>query len=352
MGTTIANLWIPAVWVQSMRERMAHFPALWNSGVVATSELFNAIATGQGINANIPFLYDISDQLDEVQVEDTSPVNDNAQPGAVVVAAICNRVYKASSNALSKQLSGAMPMAAIIDTMVPRRLKQRQTTLINVFHGLFGTGGNANANAALQACRYAGVNGQEVFTENGAGAQSVNLIDPDKIIDTSALLGELEDALRAGAMLCHQNVKARIRKLDRLNFRTLVMQSQLPWTIEAYCDVPIFTSDYLARPGQQSGYVYDTYFMAKGTVAYGEKPQQGDTNDVASLQYFRNRDLNQELIWDRTRFMLGINGVSYNGQPANPNNGPANAEFAQPGAWALKFQSANRVGITSIRTNG
>jgi hypothetical protein len=352
MGTTIANLWIPAIWVQSMRERMAHFPALFNSGVVATSELFNAIASGPGINANIPFLYDTTDENDEVQVEDAPPVNDNAQPGAVVIAPICNRVFKASSNGLAKQLSGAMPMEAIIDTMVPRRLKQRQTTLINVLRGLFGTGGAANAQAAMQAVRLANAAGQEPFIENGAGAGPGNLIDPDKIIDASALLGELEDALKAGAILCHQNIKARLRKLDRLNFRTLVMQSQLPWTIETYCDVPIFTSDFLARAGLGGGYVYDTYLMAKGTVAYGEKPQQGDTTDVASLQYFRNRDTNRELIWDRTRFMLGINGVSYIGNPANPNNGPANAEFAAPAAWALKFQSANRVGITALRTNG
>jgi hypothetical protein len=352
MGTTIANLWIPAVWVQSMRERQAHFPALWNSGIVARAELFDGIASGPGIGANIPFLYDETDQLDEVQVENTPPVNDNIQPGNVMYVPIMNRVYKATSSALAKQLSGAMPMAACIDQMVERRLKQRQTTLINMLRGVLGTGGAANAAACLSAARLGGTI-NEPFTENGAGAPQNNLVDPDKFIYTSALLGELEDALRAGCILTHQNVKARLRALDRLNFRTTVMQSQLPWTIETYCDVPIFTSDYLARAGADSGFVYDTYLMAKGTVAYGEKPQQGDTTDVASLQYWRNRDTNQEQVWDRTRFMLGINGINFTQNTiANPNNGTSNAELAIPANWALVFQSANRVGVTAFRTNG
>jgi len=351
MGTTIGNLWIPAVWVASMRERMAHFPALWNSGIVAKAPLFDAIASGPGVGANVPFLFDITDQSDEVQVEDTAPVNDNAQGGNVQYFPIMNRVKKNSSNGLAKQLSGALPMAAIIDQLVMTRLKNRQTTLVNQLRGMFGTGGAANANAALSAVRLGGTIA-EPFIENGGAATATELIDPDKFIYTSALLGELEDGLRDGCILCHQNVKARLRSLDRLNFKTLVMQSELPWTIDSYCDVPIFTSDQLARAGTQGGFVYETYLITKGTVGYGEKPQQGDTTDVASLQYWRDRDLNREILWDRTRFLLGVNGTSFTGAPANLNNGPTNEELAVPGNWTLRFQSANRVGVAALRTNG
>ena len=98
--------------------------------------------------------------------------------------------------------------------------------------------------------------------------------------------------------------------------------------------------------------MYETYLITKGTVGYGEKPQQGDTTDVASLQYFRDRDLNREIHWDRSRFILGVNGLSYTGNPANANNGTSNAELSVAPSWALKFLTANRVGVAAIRTNG
>lgn len=352
-ATTIGQLWIPSIWVESMRERMATFPSLFNSGVVARADLFDQIASGPGISANCPFLHDITDNSDEVQVENQAPVNNYAEPGAVQIFPITNRVFKASSTALATQLSGTDPMAAIIDQLSNTKLKNRQQTLLSMLRGLFGTGNTANgAPGCLSPVRYTNVAGQEPFSENGVAATDAQLMSPDIFEGTVALMGELGDMLKNGCLLMHPNVKARLKILDSVGFKTLIRPSQLPFDCDTYHDIPLFTSVYLARPGAQSGFVYETYFMAKGSVGYGEKPQQGDTVDVASLQYWRDRDLNNELIWDRSRFMLGVNLTSWSGQAANPNGGPANAELAVPGNWNLVALSANRVGVTCIRTNG
>lgn len=360
-ASTIGALWIPAIWIPAMRERQATFPVLWNSGIVARADLFDAIASGPGTSANAPFLNDITDQTDEVQVENAAPVNNNQQPGAVQIFPLCNRVIKKSSTALAKQLSGIDPMTAIIDQLVENRLKNRQFTLVAMLRGLFASAGvNLGAGAAggYAAGALDGVkltyNGQEPFIENGAAAGAAQLFIPDFFIDAKALMGELGDLLKNGCFFCHPNIRARLEKLDALNFKTVDpgLASALPFSITTYRDVPIFTSVLLARPGTQGGYVYDSYLIARGMVGYGEQPQQGDTTAVASLQYWRDRDLNNELIWDRTRFMLGVNGTKWVGAAANVNNGPANAELQVPGNWQLVFQSANRVGAVCIRTNG
>lgn len=359
MPTTIGNLWIPAIWTQALRERQATFPALWNAGIVTRADLFDAIASGSGVSANVPFLNDITDQGDEVQVENTAPVNDNNQPGGTQVFPIMNRVKKNSSTALASQLSGVDPMAAIIDQMTENRLKNRQKTLVAQLRGLFAsTGPNIGVGqaggyvaGALDAVKLS-YGGQEPFIENGLAAGVGQLFTPDMFIDGKALMGELGDLLKNGCLLVHPTIKARLEKLDALNFRSLKMPSELPWTITTYRDIPIFESVALVRNGTQGGYVYETYLVAKGMVGYGEKPQQGDTTDVASIQYWRDRDLNNELIWDRTRFILGVNGTKWVGNAANPNNGPSNAELQVPGNWQLVFQSANRVGAVCIRTNG
>jgi hypothetical protein len=349
--TTIGDLWIPAIWVAAMRERQATFPALFGSGVVARADLYDLIASGAGVSANVPFLNDITDQADEVQVENVDAVNDQNQPGSAQLFPICNRVKKNSSSALAKQLSGADPMSAIIDQMTMNRLKNRQNTLIAMLRGLFGTAGAVNPNSALKnvLLQY---NGNEPFTENGNAATEDQLMNPDKFIDAKALMGELGDTLKGGCLLMHSNVRARLEKLDALNFKTTVKPSELPFEITTYRDIPIFISDSLKRVGTGNGFVYDTYLVANGIVGYGEKPQQGDTTDVASLQYFRDRGANKETIWDRTRFMLGVNGTKWVGNPANPNNGPSNAELQAIANWNLVFQSANRVGAVAIRTNG
>ena len=354
-STTIGALWIPAIWVPAMRERQATFPALFTSKTVARADLFDGIASGPGIVANCPFLHDITDTQDELQVENAAPANNNLIPGAVQLFPIINKVLKFSSTALAKQLSGSDPMAAIIDQIVMTKLKNRQTNLIAMLRGLFGSYGAANAVAALSGVRYVNPNtGQEIFTENGAAATDANLIDADVFLQAKALMGELADDLKDGCLLVHPNVKARLEILDRESFKTVMpgLESALPFSIDTYRGIPIFTSVSLVRAGTQSGYVYDSYLISKGTVGYGEKPQQGDTTDVASIQYWRDRDLNTELIWDRTRFMLGVAGTAWTGQAANANNGPSNGELATPGNWSLLYYTPNRVGAVCIRTNG
>ncbi len=353
MPQLLATLWTPAEWLQAMKERQATFPALFNSGTVIQSDYMDGIAAGAGTSANVPFLKDITDQADEIQVEATAPVNDQGAPGDVQNWPILNRVTKNSATALAATVSGADPMTHVIDSLTARRLKQRQTTTVAILRGLLGTAGVANAAAALSAVRLGGtVN--EPFTENPGNiqqnVQDQYLMSPDVFIRGKALMGELQDTLKNGCLLMHPDVKARLEILDALNFKTLIKPSELPFEITTYRDIPIFLSQSLVRPGAQSGFVYDTYLIAKGTIGYGEKAQQADVRDTASLAYFYDRDLNDDLIWDRTRFIFGVDGTSWIGAPAGQS--ATNAELQTVGNWKLVYQTANRCGVVAMRTNG
>jgi len=350
MPVTIADLWIPDVWISQMQEKQATFPSVFTSGIVTRTPQLDTIASGAGVSANIPFFKDITDQADEIQVENTAPVTDNGQPSGKMVATILNRQTKNSVTALSGQVSGSDPLGVIISQLVERRLKQRNTTLIATLRGLFASAGAANAAGALIANRYAGgAGGTEIFVEDGAAVTAANLITPDVFIYSKALMGEQADDLKNGVFLCHPNVKARLESLDSLNFKRTTLPSELPFDIATYRDIPIITSSKLVRAGGVSGLVYDSYLIAKGTVGYGEKAQAGDVVDVASLQYWRNPDLNNEFIYDRTRFVLHVNGTKWVGNPAGES--AANAELQAAGNWQLSWQTANRIGAVCFRTN-
>ena len=345
----LSGLWTPDVWIPGIAEKQATFPALFNSGAVRRTDLLTELASGPGTIANVPFLKDITDQANEVQIEATAPSTVQGQPGDVCKFPILNRVTKSAWTAMSKNVSGADIMGHVWGTMGERRLKQYQTTLLAQLRGLLGTGSQAQGNAAALAdVRYGG--SSEPFAEAGAAPTSDKLMSPDIFIRAKALLGELADTLKNGCLFIHPDVKAQLEILDAYGFNTLQKPSDLPFTITTYREVPIFTSSALRRAGTGGGFVYDTYIIAQGTVGFGEKTQVADQADLASLSYFYDRDLNDDLIWDRNRVAFGLDGTAFTGTPSASS--ATDAELGTIGNWTLKYQSASRVGVVGIRTNG
>jgi len=167
------------------------------------------------------------------------------------------------------------------------------------------------------------------------------------VIDTFALLGELQNDLLGGAMFCHPNLRAALLKQDENNFER---KSQGAFTVERYKGVPLYVSNLLVRAGTTSGFVYDTYFLAAGIVAQGEKPQMGDVIDVASLQFDTEKGKNNQVIYDRTRFLMHLSGMKWVGNPAGQS--ATNAELQTAENWQLVYQSADRVGVACLQTNG
>ena len=331
-----------------MAERQATFPSVFASGIIARNPKIDEVASGAGVGATMPFFKDITDQDDEVQIENQGPANDLGIGTDKMVCTILNRVCKNSVTALSGQVSGTDPLGQIIRSMTARRLKQRNKTLIAMMRGQFGSAGARNGAAALSGIRLGGVTA-EPFDESGADATVDQLVNPDMFIDAKALMGELADDLSGGLFLCHPNVKARLEKLDAQGFKS-GRPSELPFNITTYRDIQIITSERLIRPGATNGFVYDSYLIGHGVIGYGEKAQEGDVVAVASLQYAKDAEKNNETIYDRTRFVLHTNGLRWTGIPAGQS--ASNAELQYPANWALAWGTPNRVGAVCFHTNG
>lgn len=346
---TLSGLFTPDVWIAGLREKLATGVSVLNSGIMQKSATFDAIASGSGIAATIPFWKDISDDADEIQVENTAPVTTNGITAGTMKATVLNRVIKYGGTALSAQVSGTDPVGEILSQLAIGRLKRRQTTLLAILRGIMGTYDQTpdEAEGCLRTMRI------DVFKEDGASAGAGELFSKDNFIDGKALLGEiLADEIAGGAMLIHPTVLAGLEKADAESFKSGV-ESGLPFRITTYRGVPLFVSNSLVRAGATSGNVYETYLIAAGALAYGEKPQvadMGDTVDMAALQYFADKDKNNSYVYDRNRFLIHPNGVSFTGSPADSS--ATNTELATAGNWTMKVQTANRAGIVAIRSNG
>jgi len=210
-----------------------------------------------------------------------------------------------------------------------------------MLRGAFGAAGAAGVNAPLKAVRV------DAFDESGEDATAEQLMGIELFINAKGLMGELADDLMNGALWLHPTILAALELADETSFDKA---SRGPWTVRTYRGIPIYTSESLVRAGTTNGFVYDTYLLARGIIARGEKPQKTDVVDVAALQMERKFAINNEIIYDRTRFVMHLNGMKWVGTPAGES--PTNAELGTIANWNLVLATANRVGAVCIRTNG
>ena len=187
----------------------------------------------------------------------------------------------------------------------------------------------------------------DAFDESVTDATAAQLMGMELFIHSKSRMGELADDHMDGALWLHPTILAALELADETSFDKA---SRGPWTIRTYHGMPIYTSEALVRAGTTNGFVYDTYLLAKGIVAKGEKPQKTDVVDAAALQVEKKFGLNNEIIYDRTRFGLHLNGTKWEGTPAAES--PSNAELGTIANWNLVLVTAGRVGAVCIRTNG
>lgn len=340
-STTIANLWTPAIWIPQVDEVTRTKPALITSRAVVQGGQFDEIASGGGTIANLPFFKDITDTAEGIQVELTAPSLNNHISG-IQLCPILNREVAFAAGALASAITGpdADPVASITNQLGVARQKRMQVTLLNVLRGLFNFSAAPGGAAALSATR------SDISIEAGASAVAANLISNSAFNSASALLAELQSNAIDGAIWCHPNIRAALLTQDANSFERL---SRGDFMLETYKGIPLYVSNLLSRAGATTGTVYDTYIMAPRAIAIGMKPQT-DSIDVASLQYYKRPDINDEQIYDRTRYVVHVAGTAYTASPAGQS--ATNAELAVAASWSLRYQTADRCGIVQLRTNG
>lgn len=340
-STAISDLWTPAIWIPQIDEVTRTKSALITSRSVVQGGQFDAIASGGGTIANLPFFKDITDTSEGIQVHLTAPTLTNHQTG-IQLCPILNREVAFGVGALASAIVGGEndPVAAITRQLGVARQKRMQVTLLNILRGLFNFAAAPGGAAALSAVR------SDISIEAGASAVAANLISNSAFNSASALLSELQSNAIDGAIWCHPNIRAALLTQDANSFERI---SRGDFILETYKGIPVYVSNLLSRAGATTGTVYDTYIMAPSAIAIGMKPQS-DMIDAASLQYYARPDINDEQIYDRTRYVVHVAGTAFTGTPAGQS--ATNAELSTSTNWALRYQSADRCGIVQLRTNG
>jgi hypothetical protein len=338
--TVVSDLWTPSIWRQGLPEMVTRQTDLMTSPVVISGlPLLNEIASGGGTSGNVPHLRE-PDHADEPQVQDAAPTINNVASG-LQICPILNRVSAIGQTALAVAVSGSNPdpIGYAMGVAARLRLRQRQTTLINILRGAFGTGSGALNDNRLAS-----------FVEVVGNQTSDHYLDSDMFFDAAAKLGEAKTRLEFGGVIfMHSVIEAALSKQDQIDY---IKNSEGKIVMRMYKGLQVVLNDALVRAGSTSGNVYDTYIMTPGSIAMGDKPQSNQVGDAASLLTDGDVAKNNLTIYDRTRFILHPFGIRWTGTPSNVPGGASNAELATQGNWALAYAEAKRCGIVQLVTNG
>lgn len=349
-STVISNVWNPVTWIQGIDEVVNTNPSFITSGAVFPSPFLDAIASGAGTSANVPFFRDLTDDAEAIQVELTAPSVGNHR-SATQVCTILNREIAWGSGALAAAVTGADIVGDITRQIGVAQQKRIQAAVIATLRGLYAFGSAPGTTSALStaATAVAGTR-YDISIEAGNSATSANLISSAGFNLAVGLMGELGDSLVSnGAILMHPQVKASLLNQDTTNWSTVPVSGQSA-KLNTYKGIPVYLSNSLRRAGATNGFVFDTYLIGQGAVGLGRKPQVGDQVDAASLQYEMKPSTNEEIVYDRTRYIVHVNGVAWTGSPAGQS--ATNVELSTSTNWALRFGTPDRCGVVQIRTNG
>ncbi|MEP0873608.1 phage major capsid protein [Trichocoleus desertorum AS-A10] len=308
-----------------MQERSREKSALFQSGIIRTSDELTSLAQGGGSTINMPFFQDLSG--DSEILSDTNPLSVNKITTGKDIAVKHYRGKAWGSNDLAQALSGTDPMAAIADLVGGWWVRDMQKMLISTLKGVFA--------AATMSTTHV----HNIAIEDGNAATDTNKITAETTIDAFDKLGDEIGALEAIAM--HSRLYNSLLKQNLIEFVQFSEQGQ---RISTYLGRTVIVDDGMPRvAGSTSGYKYTSYLFGTGSLAFGEgNPNVPVETDRDSLQ-------GDDYLVNRREFILHPVGVKWKGTASGTS--PTNTELAVGTNWERVYSEKN-CKIVALTSNG
>ena len=298
--TTVADVIVPEVFNPYVVQQTAELSALYQSGIVATSDELNSLAASGGRLINMPFWNDL-DGDDEV-LSDIAALDVERITSGQDIAVLLMRGKAWSVNDLAKALSGDDPMATIGQLVAGYWARRMQVTLLSILEGVF---------AALSMA-------PNVYDTD-------DRISADNTILAIQCLGDAKSKL-TGFMM-HSAVEADLARQDLIDF---VKDSTGSVEIPTYLGKRVIVDD--GCPVADG--IYTTYIFGQGAIGYGEGAAPVPTETT------RDALSGDDILVSRRHFLLHPRGVRWT-DAAVAGSSPTNAELANPANWLRVYEPKN-----------
>ena len=298
--TTVADVIVPEVFNPYVVEKTTELSALYQSGIVASSDELNSLALSGGRLINMPFWNDL-DGDDEV-LSDINALDVERITSGQDIAALLMRGKAWSVNDLAKALSGDDPMQVIGQLVAGYWARRMQAAILSILEGVFAAPSMA----------------PNVYNTDVR-------IDSDNMILASQCLGDAKSKLTG--YLMHSAVEADLARQDLIDF---AKDSTGSIEIPTYFGKPVIVDD--GCPVANG--VYTTYIFGQGAIGYGEGAAPVPTETT------RDALSGDDILINRRHFILHPRGVRWLDQ-AVADRSPTNAELANPANWLRVYDAKN-----------
>lgn len=298
--TTVADVIVPEVFNPYVVEKTTELSALYQSGIVASSDELNSLALSGGRLINMPYWNDL-DGDDEV-LSDINALDVERITSGQDIAALLMRGKAWSVNDLAKALSGDDPMQVIGQLVAGYWARRMQAAVLSILEGVFAAPSMA----------------PNVYDTDVR-------IDSDNMILASQCLGDAKSKLTG--YLMHSAVEADLARQDLIDF---TKDSTGSIEIPTYFGKPVIVDD--GCPVANG--VYTTYIFGQGAIGYGEGAAPVPTETT------RDALSGDDILINRRHFLLHPRGVRWLDQ-AVADQSPNNAELADPANWLRVYDAKN-----------
>ncbi len=298
--TTVADVIVPEVFNPYVVEKTTELSALYQSGIVASSDELNSLALSGGRLINMPYWNDL-DGDDEV-LSDINALDVERITSGQDIAALLMRGKAWSVNDLAKALSGDDPMQVIGQLVAGYWARRMQAATLSILEGVFAAPSMA----------------PNVYDTDVR-------ISADNTILASQCLGDAKSKLTG--YLMHSAVEADLARQDLIDF---TKDSTGSIEIPTYLGKRVIVDD--GCPVANG--VYTTYIFGQGAIGYGEGGAPVPTETT------RDALSGDDILINRRHFLLHPRGVRWLDQ-AVADQSPTNAELANPANWLRVYEPKN-----------
>lgn len=233
--------------------------------------------------------------------------------------------------------AGSDPAMVVASRISSWDARDDEKILLNQIKGIFDTSAGVLKSTHVN----------NIALEDGNAATASNLISDDAIQDTRFLLGDAFEDL--GMIIMHSTVYKALAIQDLIDFTPV--SAQQPTPIPYYHGMRVLIDDNMTVvAGSTSGYKYDTYLFASGSVAFANLALP---NSAPSFEVYRDpykgNGAGQVTLFYRKHRVIQPRGLSFTGSPSADY--PTNAEYATTGNWAKKWDT-KEIKIVKLVTNG
>lgn len=311
--TKIEDVIVPELFNPYVINRTMELSAFFQSGIVANSPEFDALASEAARTHNMPFFEDLQGES-EATLEDVEMTPKKIGSNEDVSTTILRQNMWAATN-LSAALAGADPMKAIGDLVAAYWARDMQKELIAILSGVFGS---FTPDGGEETTRMA----DHILDLSKQSSAAAKCISASAFIDACQLLGDAQAQLSGVAM--HSATKSYLKKQNLIQTE----RDSTDVEFETYQGRRVTVDD--GCPVDENG-LYTTYLFGNGAVAYGNGSPVGHV--ATEIDRDKKKGGGIDYLINRRAFILHPRGIAYTGAVRDHVETPLRSELAMAENW-------------------